>query len=516
MTLRRLTFAALATACLLLLTGRGALAQSSTVSHFAPAGIEIDGDQLDDAAPATDWYPAFPPFRDPTRQDDDTLCSTSPAPKNDLTNTYVANDFDYLYVGMERLANRGNTSFFFSFDITGDGPSAGDFIFVFCFGSGDVVTDTYVLEWDAATAEFIRDSTPPTVEFAVNASRMLAPFGAQDRHGRPSTSLEAGQFGEARIRLADIEGFDVCAADDVLLVIQTKSSCSLRSECKDTSGDLSFSFTPLVADLAVSQPAGCAPELTATANAVSPRPDLVTYRWFLDGDEITDRDPTWATSDTIRIPLDAQCGPVEVRVIASDGTCEVEDAASQAVNRPPEAFISRADVDPCTGALTFAGDASTDCNGSALTYAWDFDSDGTVDSTADAGTHDYAGCGDRLVTLVVSDGECASAPAQLLLHVNAPPEAGLVVGPSAAHCLEIAWTTTGSDCDLTRPSSLYAESLASTTDFGDGSPATSDPSGVHRYAACGTYVVTTTTTDASGCSDTATREVTLGILAEVE
>ena len=497
----------------LLLLAAPAAAQ---VSHFAPDGVEIDGDYVDGPATGADWYPAFPPFRDPTRQDDDTLCATSPAPKNDLTNSYVANDFDWLYVGMERLANRGNSSFFFSFDVTGDGPSPGDFIFVFCFGSGEVVTDTYVLEWDVAAGEFLRDSTPPTVDFAVNLSRTLAPYGAVDRHGRPSSSIETGQFGEARILLADIEGFDVCAADDVTLEIQTKSSCSLSSQCKDTTGELSFSFTPLTAGLELRQVPGCGPEVMAAAHAVSPRMGSVTYRWFLDGDDITDQDPSWATSDAIVIPVGAACGPVEIRVIADDGTCEVEDSATIDVNRAPEAVIGRADVGACTGMLAYAGDGSADCNGTALAYAWDFDGDGVVDSTDASGTHAFSGCGDRLIRLVVSDGACESEPVEIAVHVNAPPEAGIAIGPSPAHCLEIAFTVASTDCDLTRPSALYTESLSTVTDFGDGSaPATAD-SGVHRYSDCGTYAVTTTTTDASGCTSSVTKQVTVGIVAEVE
>jgi hypothetical protein len=486
------------------------------VSHFAPNGVEIDGDYLDDAGdPGADWYPSFEPFRDPIRQDDDTLCATSPAPKNDVTNSFVANDFDYLYVGMERLANNGNTSFFFRFDITGDGPSPGDFIFVFCFHSGASVTDTYVLEWNAQQGEFVQDATPPQIDFAVNLSRELAPFGAVDRHGRPSTTIEPGKFGEARIRLADIEGFDICDAADVTFFVETKSSCSLRSQCKDTTGELHFSFTPLDASLELSQPPDCTPEIVATANAVSPRPGAVTYQWFLDGEDITDRDPAWAGSDSITIQLGDECGSHQVGVIVDDGTCQVEDTQAIDVQRRPEALIGEANVDACTGVLHFSGTGSSDCNGTPLTFAWDFDSDGVIDATGEAGTFAYAGCGDRLITLRVSDGGCDSEPASVLVAVNAPPEAGLAINPSAASCMEIAFEVTSSDCNLTQPSDLIAESLSSITDFGDGSAPVMDSSGTHRYAACGTYVVRTTTTDAAGCSDFVERTVTVDVIAEV-
>jgi hypothetical protein len=354
------------------------------------------------------------------------------------------------------------------------------------------------------------------VDFAVNLARTLAPFGALDRHGRPSTTIDPGKFGEARVTLADIEGFDVCNADDVTLEIQTKSSCSLSSQCKDTTGPIRFSFTPLVADLDVSQPAGCVPEIVATANAVSPRPDAVTYRWFLGSEEITDRDPSWATSDSIVIPLADECGPIEVKVIANDGSCTVEDAATVDVNRIPVAGIAAADVEACSGLLTYSGASSSDCGGQPLTYAWDFDSDGIVDSTLPEGTFAYASCGDRLITLRVADGECESEPVSLSVHVNQPPEAGLAITASADHCLEIAFEVTSVDCDLSTPSALYTESLESVTDFGDGSPTTTATSGVHRYSACGAYVVTTTTRDASGCEASLSRTVVIDVVAEVE
>jgi hypothetical protein len=487
------------------------------ISHFAPDGVEIDGNYLDDSgSTGIDWYADLPPFSDPIAQDDDTLCGTSPAPKNDITNTFVANNFEYLFMGMERLANRGNTSFFFSFDITGDGPSFGDFIFVFCFGNGDTVSDTYVLEFDPVLGEFTRDATPPMIDFAVNGARTIAPFGALDRHGRPTSIIDTGKFGEARVLLEDIEGFDVCDADDVTVEIQTKSSCSLSSQCKDTGGQIHFSFAPLTAELDLSQPAGCLPEVVATANAITPRGTSVTYRWFLNGVEVTDLDPAWATSDTIVIPLALECGPTSVGVLVDDGTCIVEDEEVVDVNRKPVAGIGLAEVEPCDRVLSYAGSASSDCNGSALGHAWDFDSDGVIDSTDPDGTFLYSDCGERLVTLLVSDGECDSDPVTTRVYVNAPPEAGLVVRPSGAHCLEIAFDVTSTDCDLAESSDLYTERLENETDFGDGSATTTEITGVHRYAACGTYVVTTTVRDASGCVESVERMVSVDVVTEVE
>lgn len=477
------------------------------------SGIEIDGDYSDGPAPEEDWHPGHPPSSDPVGSLDESLCGTSPAPKNDIGQYFLTNDYDYLYVGMERLTNNGNTSFFFRFDITGDGPSVGDFIFVFCYGSGAVVTDTYVLEWDPALSDWAQDASPPEVVFAVNLTRIPAPFGTLDEHGRPDTAIDAGRFAEARIRLSDIEGFDVCLADAVTGLIESKSSCSLSSECKDTTGPFTFSFEPLKVALDLRQAPGCEPLLIAVANAVSPRPATLAYRWFLDGEDITDRDPSWATSDAISIPLDTQCGATTVRVEVSDGTCTKTDEARTDVNRRPVAAIAALSVGACDKTLTFDGTASTDCNGAALQYLWDFDTNGVIDATTASGTFAYAGCGDRLVTLVVSDGDCASEPVYAQVHVNEPPLATLQVIPGA--CLSVDYAATSADCNLVSPSATHPESLTETLDFGDGTPSAPPGSGSHEYADCGTYVLTLTVSDASGCVSVATRTVTFSGLLDV-
>lgn len=492
-----------------LLLGLGIAGAATT-----PTGIEIDGNYTDDAPPQEDWFPNHPPSADPVGSADDSLCDgTSPAPKNDIAQYFLTNDYDYLYVGMERLTNNGNTSFFLRIDVTGDGPSLGDFIFVFCFGSGAVVSETYVLEWDPAAGDWARDATPPEVLFAVNPVRAPAPFGTIDERGRPENSLDPGRFAEARIRLADIEGFDICLAADVTGVIESKSSCSLSSECKDTTGPFRFSFEPLQVAVSATQSSDCGPSITAIAAVSSPRGGTTTFRWYLDGEDITDRDPAWASSPVIVIALDDECGEVEIRVVVDDGTCTAEDATTVDVNRRPVATITSLNVGACDRVLTFDGAASTDCNGAALTYLWDFDSNGIPDASGASGTFTYPDCGDRLVTLVVSDGDCFSEPAFAQVHVNEPPVASLIVVP--LDCLEVSYRSASTDCDLARPSATHPETLTEILDFGDASPPAPGGTGVHGYAGCGTYVLTLTVTDSSGCTDADSRRVTFNPVLDV-
>jgi hypothetical protein len=118
------------------------------------------------------------------------------------------------------------------------------------------------------------------------------------------------------------------------------------------------------------------------------------------------------------------------------------------------------------------------------------------------------------VTLVVADGECIGEPVRQPIHVNEPPVASLRVMP--AECLSVDWASASTDCDLLRPSPLYTESLSQSIDFGDGSPVETGTSGTHEYAACGTYLLTLTVTDASGCTSTDVRELTLTAVLTVD
>jgi hypothetical protein len=493
---------------LLVLAPCALLLAPPALAAFSAAGIEIDGNYVDDPAPEEDWYPNYPPYADPVGADDLTLCGTSPAPKDDIAQYFLANNRDYLYLGMERLTNNGNTSFFFNFDITGDGPSLGDFIFVFCFGSGEVVTDTHVLEWNEALGDWAVDSTPPAVLFEVNHVLTLAPFGTFDEHGNPASSIDPGRFGEARITLADIEGFDVCDATDVTGEIQSKSSCSLPSECKDTSGPFHFSFVQLGLALDLSQPPACEPLIIASAHAHDGA-GPIAYRWFLDGVDITSHDPSWSSSDSIEIPVLGECGPHEVRVAIDDGTCTADDTDTLNVDRRPDASITALSVGACDRVLAFDGRGSSDCNGAALTFLWDFDSDGNVDSVDASGTFTYSSCGDRVVTLRVASGDCISPPVTQSVHVNEAPVAGLQVVPSG--CLGIEWASLATDCDLANG----GESLAVLLDFGDGT-SSSDAAGTHDYAECGSYAITLTVIDGSGCSDAESRLVTFTGVLDVQ
>ena len=75
-------------------------------------------------------------------------------------------------------------------------------------------------------------------------------------------------------------------------------------------------------------------------------------------------------------------------------------------NAPPTPLIS---TPVCTGLVcSFSGIGSTDPNGDAMTYLWDF-GDGTATSTSSTPSHTYAAAGTYTVTLTVTDAWNRSA-----------------------------------------------------------------------------------------------------------
>jgi glucose/arabinose dehydrogenase len=129
-------------------------------------------------------------------------------------------------------------------------------------------------------------------------------------------------------------------------------------------------------------------------------------------------------------PMDMEFGP--------DGALYVLEYGDGFFSENPDAQLARFDFvrgnrtpvpvasgAPLTGesplTVTFSSAGTTDPDGDPLTYAWDFDADGTVDSTAPNPTYTYQENGAYRATLLVTDSTGRSASA----------EVPLVVGPIA-------------------------------------------------------------------------------------
>ncbi|HEV8359593.1 MAG TPA: PKD domain-containing protein, partial [Candidatus Thermoplasmatota archaeon] len=172
----------------------------------------------------------------------------------------------------------------------------------------------------------------------------------------------------------------------------------------------------------------------------------------------------------------------------------------QAERRPPR--VGAANAAPsarfvvATQALAASFDATTssDPDGDALTFAWDF-GDGARGAGARV-SHTYPTGGRYVARLTVRDG-LASDDATLAVRVNRPPVAGL---NAATHLLE-ATLDAGASRDPD------GDAMNFTWDFGDGSRA-SGKRVTHPYRTGGTYTVKLTAKDGLA-SDTASLDVTV-------
>ena len=97
-------------------------------------------------------------------------------------------------------------------------------------------------------------------------------------------------------------------------------------------------------------------------------------------------------------------------------------------NRAP---IARATATPLSGPaplkVDFDGSASRDPDGTEVTYAWDFDGDGTTDSTDPVTSHTYTAVGDYTARLTVTDSDGRTAVSNIDIVVgNTAPKVEII------------------------------------------------------------------------------------------
>ena len=108
-------------------------------------------------------------------------------------------------------------------------------------------------------------------------------------------------------------------------------------------------------------------------------------------------------------------------------------AYTGALNRSP---VANATANPTFGALPlsvqFDGAGSSDPDNDPLTYEWDFQNDGTPDSTAVAPTHQYTTAGVFFAKLTVRDGKGGENSATVRIDAGNTPPSPVIETPSAS------------------------------------------------------------------------------------
>ena len=184
---------------------------------------------------------------------------------------------------------------------------------------------------------------------------------------------------------------------------------------------------------------------------------------------------------------------------ASIAQIEILPAVTNAA--PTASFTASSTTGQAPHAIDFDASASSDPNGDALTYAWDF-GDG-ASGTGATTSHTYATAGTFAVTLMVSDGSLTDAQTTsvTISAANAAPTASFTASSTtgqAPHAI---------DFDASASSDPNGDALTYAWDFGDGASGTGATTS-HTYATAGTFAVTLMVSDGS-LSDAQTLEVTI-------
>jgi PKD repeat protein len=236
------------------------------------------------------------------------------------------------------------------------------------------------------------------------------------------------------------------------------------------------------------------------SGSTDPDGDALTYAWdFGDGTTATGATPTHSYTTL---------GSFTVTLIVNDGALSSTPATATVTisNQAPVANAGGPYTAVRNQTIAFAGSASNDADGDALTYSWEF-GDGAT-GTGVSPSHAYTTLGSFTVTLTVNDGNTTSAPVTATVTISNQAPAANAGGPySAVRNQAIAFNGAGS-------SDPDGDSLTYAWNFGDGATATGvAPS--HAYTTLGTFTVTLIVDDGTTTSAPATATVTISNQAPV-
>ncbi|MCC7075750.1 MAG: PKD domain-containing protein, partial [Acidimicrobiia bacterium] len=305
---------------------------------------------------------------------------------------------------------------------------------------------------------------------------------------RVSHTYGAGVY-QARVTVVDDEGMSVSKT----VRVRVENAVPVASLA------VSYDKVSMVAPLRADFDASASSDANGT---------IVSYAWDFDGDGTVDD-----SSGPVVSHVYETAGVYTARLVVTDdlgATAEAVELVGVLANESPTAFFG---VTPAVGLeapvrVSFDASASSDPeDGTAIAYAWDFDGDGSVDSTeGPEAIHRYAAAGLYPATLTVTDSEGASSSFVRLL----------VVGGNAAPTVTVRTDVTGGVVPL----SVFFEVAGSDVDGdevtfeltpGDGSAAVPVGESVsHTYTATGVFSAVVTARDRAGATATATVEVTVG------
>lgn len=223
-----------------------------------------------------------------------------------------------------------------------------------------------------------------------------------------------------------------------------------------------------------------------------------------------------------------QCGSVShvfTTAVSYTVTLTVTDAANLSGSAstsitvikptPPVVMLN---ASPLSGLIpvttNFDASLSTDPQGLALSYSWNFGDGTTLTNASSQQSHQYTTAGSYTATVTVTDSGGASSTSQVTVNVIAPQPPIAVIKVSSNKGA-VPFTPTLDSSASSDPQGL---ALTYQWNFGDGSTSGILATGgqvSHTYAKAGQYTVTLTVTDSVNLSSSATTVVTVNNLSPV-
>ena len=223
-----------------------------------------------------------------------------------------------------------------------------------------------------------------------------------------------------------------------------------------------------------------------------PESEPLTYEW---------RDHNgWVLGTEATTSLSLPNGIYDITLTVSDGELTHTDTVRVRFgNTIPLAHAAGPYSSVRNADIPFDGSASTDPDGDALTYTWDF-GDGQT-GTGATPVHSYFMLGEYTVTLTVNDGTADSTPVtSTVTIVNQTPVAAINSDSGGIRNVVVWFSGT----DSSDPDS---DPLTYTWNFGDGATGTGSAV-AHAYSSLGPVTVTLTVSDGTTSAST-TKTITI-------
>ncbi|MBK9317106.1 MAG: PQQ-dependent sugar dehydrogenase [Acidobacteria bacterium] len=149
-------------------------------------------------------------------------------------------------------------------------------------------------------------------------------------------------------------------------------------------------------------------------------------RYLDSANQVTGINNPYNDFQTAQLPVDLKVGPNGSLYYLSIGSGAVYEILYSSGNLNPIATISANPVSgPMPLMVIFDGSGSSDQDGDALTYSWNF-GDGSPSVNGSNVTHTYQAAGSYTATLTVNDGRGGTSTATVAIRVGAAPVASFV------------------------------------------------------------------------------------------